>query len=389
MKVCAISFKECWRDISGRWYSSGGFPLQMAAIGSLFDGMTLLITECEPTTGGSPLPDFADIVPLLHPSGQDARRKLSVLLHLPYYLNILFRYVRQADVVHCPLPGDIPFLGMLVALVLRKRLLVRYCGSWFPTRQTTLMNRVTRGMMRIFAGGRNVMLATGDYPQPPAKNIHWIFVSVISHAELTHVPPLVEHGLSVPPQLVYVGRLSTEKGVHILIQAVSQLQREGFQPMPVITLIGDGPQHGILEHMVRDLNLIFVFVFRGQLDRDGLLKELPQADLCVLPSLTESYGKARLEAMMCGLPVLTTDVGSAYSIIGRNGERGWVVPPGDVQGLVTALRRVLSEPLDWFALRKNCRLYVEGRTLEAWAQQIGQICVKQWNLYWNEGKLSQ
>ncbi len=387
MRVCAISFKECWHDEAGHWYSSGGFPLQMAAIGSLFDEMTLIITESKPQPGGILLPAHANIVPLMRPVGEDFRRKLSVFYNLSHYLPIMFRHIRQSDVVHCPLPGDISLLGMLVALALRKRLIARYGGSWFSTNQTTLMNRLTRSIMRLFAGGRNVMLATGDYTSPPAPNIHWIFVTAISRAELAQVPPLVDHGLSSPPQLAYIGRLSPEKGVHVLVRAVSLLQSEGFQPMPVITLIGDGPQRIELENMIRDLSVAPFFIFMGQLDRQDLSSALCQADMCVLPSLTESYGKARLEALMYGLPIITTDVGSAHSILGVDGERGWIVPPDNFHELASILRRVLSEPMDWHALRKRCYSYIDSRTLEDWSWQIGRICAEQWKIYWNGEKI--
>lgn len=387
MHVCAISFKPCWRDDRGQWFSSGGFPLQMEAVGSLFDEMTLIITECEPHAGGMPLPENARIVPLRNPAGQDARRKLSVVQNLPAYLPMLVRYVRQADVVHVPLPGDIPFLGMLVALVCRKHLVARYGGSWFPTDQTTLMNRVTRAIMRRFAGGRNVMLATGEYPEPPAPNMQWVFVSVISRAELSSVTPNLERGLSSPPRLVYVGRLSPEKGVHNLIQAIADLRRTGVQPMAEVLLIGDGPQRNALERLVKDLDLTSICTFTGQLERQRLLDQMVQADLCVQPSLTEGFSKAWLEALMCGLPVLTTDVGSARSIVGHDGERGWIVPPGDISALALMLRDILTGPIDWPALRRRCRDYVGGRTLEDWADLIGRICAAQWDWRFEHGKL--
>ena len=41
MKLCAISFRETWQDAEGRWFTTGGFPLQMAAVGSLFPSMEL------------------------------------------------------------------------------------------------------------------------------------------------------------------------------------------------------------------------------------------------------------------------------------------------------------------------------------------------------------
>lgn len=359
----------------------------MAAIGSLFDETTLIITECEPQEGAIPLPENTNVVPLRTPIGQDTRRKFSVLWNLPRYLPTLVHQVRRSDVVHVPLPGDIPLLGMIVALALHKHLIARYGGSWFSTSQTTLMNRVTRAIMRRFAGGRNVMLATGDYPSAPAARMHWVFVSAISRTELSEASPRLTRGLSTPPRLVYVGRLSPEKGVHKLIQAIADLHREHTQPMPTILLIGDGPQRQSLETMVRDLGVSPFFTFIGQLARQPLLDHLSQADLCVLPSLTESFGKARLEALMCGLPVLTTDVGSARSIVGHDGERGWVVPPGDVPALAQALRCVLTTSLDWPALRQRCRNYVEGRTIDDWAETIGRMSAEQWDWKLVDGKL--
>src|SRR5215467_9346447 len=91
--VCAVSGKECWQDDSGRWYSSGGFPLQMNAIASLFDSMTLLVTRTEkPIGGGLPLPSNAAVVCLRHPKGRDFRRKISVIAHLWHYLSTIARH---------------------------------------------------------------------------------------------------------------------------------------------------------------------------------------------------------------------------------------------------------------------------------------------------------
>ena len=123
-----------------------------------------------------------------------------------------------------------------------------------------------------------------------------------------------------------------------------------------------------------------MIVFAGQVDRFELSRQLSKADLCVQPSLTEGFSKAWLDAMAHALPVLASDVGAARSVIGSDGERGWLVPPGDVQALAIALRRVLRGPVDWPALRRRCRQYAESCTLESWAQQIGEICARQWNI---------
>ncbi len=378
--LCAVSFKDCWQNDRGEWFSYGGFPLQMAAIGSLFDEMTLLITRGPSRPGGIPLPACAQIIPLRLPIGQDARRKLSVLANLPYYLSMIAKHVWRADVVHTPLPGDIALLGMLVALTLRKPLIARYGGAWVANGQTTVMNRVTKAIMRRFAGGPNVMLVTGEGGLVLAPNMHWIFVSALSQAELQQIHPVLDKGLSAPPRLVYAGRLSPEKGVLYLIEALARLKQENFSPLPHLTLAGDGPQRKELEQSVVERECADMIHFAGQLDRNLLSKQFLIADICVQPSLTEGFSKAWLDAMAHGLPVLTTEVGAACAVIGAEGERGWVVPPGNVDALAIAIRRILSEPVDWYTLRRRCRFYVEKRTLEDWVERIAHICAEQWKI---------
>jgi len=385
-RVCAVSFKECWRDRNGDWYTNGGFSLQMAAVASLFDSMTLLITESDvPGEGGLPLPPAAEVVVLRKPIGKDFRRKLSILASLFYYISTIARHAARADYVHVPPPGDIPLLGMIVALGLRKRLIVRYCGSWARTARTTIMNRVTRGLMRAFAGGRNVMLATGEEEVPPAPGINWIFATGVSENELRRIEPATERRLSDPPHLVYIGRLSVEKGVANLIDAVALLEREAFGPLPEITLIGDGPDRRQLGKRVSELGLDGRIRFAGQLDRQNLNAALDHADFCVQPSLSEGYSKAWLDAFAHGLPVLASEAGAARAVIGL--ERGWLVKPGDVEMLAAQLRRILTEPQDWSALRRRCREFAESRTLEVWAREIGLLCARQWGVRLVEGKL--
>src|SRR5919109_4054539 len=82
MRLCVVTFKQCWQDQRGRWLSYGGFPGQMGALGSLFDELTLVIVRGRPQGRGMPLPAHAEIIPLRSPAGEDFRRKLSVAAHL-------------------------------------------------------------------------------------------------------------------------------------------------------------------------------------------------------------------------------------------------------------------------------------------------------------------
>jgi glycosyltransferase involved in cell wall biosynthesis len=278
---------------------------------------------------------------------------------------------------------------MLVALALRKRLIARYCSSWETTTQTTLMNRVTRQCMRRFAGGGNVMLATGAGDAPPAAHMHWVFSTAISQSELAAHQPDLLRASGQPLRIAYVGRLAPEKGVVDLIEALGLLRSGATLPeqMPRLTIIGDGPQRPMLAARIKQLGYGDRVDFTGQLDRVALLHQLSAIDLCVLPSLTESFCKARLDAMLCGVPIITTDVGFGREIVGHDGERGWLVPAGDAPALANRLQQVMHDSINWPAMRSRCRSFVEMHTLEMWGQQIGQICARQWQLPFEDGKL--
>lgn len=359
----------------------------MSAVASLFDAMTLVVVRGVPKAGGLPLPANANVVALRSPRGQDTWRKISVVMRLPYYVGVITAHVWRADAVHTPLPGDLPLLGFWIALVLRKRVIARYGGSWFANAQSTRMNRLTKGCMRWFAGGRNVMLATGDEAKPPAAGVEWIFSTALSAAELERNPPRLDRGLHSPPRLIYVGRLSPEKGVSILVRALAALNCAPHSPRLQLTVVGEGDDRPMLESLARDLGCEDCITFAGQLDRRALSAALDAADVCVQPSLTEGFSKAWLDAMSRGLPVLASDVGAARVVLGSDGERGWLVQPGDPVALAVALGRVLSEASSWTGIRKRCRMYVEGRTLEVWARRIGEQCARQWGWSFARGRL--
>ncbi len=389
MHLVIVSFKQCWQGQDGAWFSSGGFPYQIAAISSLFERVTLVVVKCAFRPGGIPLPPNAEVVGMRPPLGSDLQRKKDVLRQFPYYIRTIGSAIRQADVVHTPLPGDLPLVAMLITILMGKRLIARYGGSWERNAQNTRANDLTRLVMRTFAGGRRVMLVTGVGTTPPGRNMHWMFSTALSRNELSSTKPVLDRGIHRPARLAYLGRFSPEKGVSVLLQAMARLSADHFEPMPHLVLVGDGPQHQELKSLADGLKLDGTVSFAGQLDRAHLSAELDSVDLCVQPSLTESFSKAWLDAFAHGHPVITSDVGASQDVIGRPGERGWILPPGNVDRLTDCLKTVLSSDIDWPSMRRRCRTYAEQFTLEDWADRIGKICAAQWKIPYQQGKLSQ
>jgi L-malate glycosyltransferase len=94
-----------------------------------------------------------------------------------------------------------------------------------------------------------------------------------------------------------------------------------------LVLIGDGPDYGAAEHLVRQKNLGRDVFFVGKQPR--IRDYLGLADLFLLPSDLESFGLAALEAMACEVPVIATNVGGVPEVV-THGVDGFLVPPRDV-----------------------------------------------------------
>ena len=323
------------------------------------------------------------------PAGIDLRRKLSVLAHLPYYVGTVWHAMDDADVVHTPVPGDIGTLGMGLAILRRRRLIVRYGGSWEANAQGSVTNRVIRGAMRAFAGGRNVMLATGAAQGGPAPGVHWLFATAIAEEEIRAVQADLDRSPSRPLRLVYAGRLSPEKGVKILIEALALVRsREAGGEWPVhLTVVGDGGQRGSLEAQTAALGCGGAVRFLGPEGPSRLAGRAVPGRCVRLPSLSESFCKARIDAMLCGTPVLTTEVGFGRELVGEDGDRGWIVPSGDPSRLAEAIARIAAEARDWPQLRRRCRTFAEAFTLEGWSGRIGELCATQWQVQLANGRL--
>lgn len=149
------------------------------------------------------------------------------------------------------------------------------------------------------------------------------------------VPQKHEINRSENFNIVYVGRLEKVKNVESLVRAFSQLKTGNLQ----LTIVGDGRERPNLETLVKELKLSGQVIFEGFQSDPG--KYLSAADLYVLPSYSEGFGIAAVEAMFLKIPVLATRVGGIPEFI-THGYNGWLFNPNSVEDLVEKLTYILS-----------------------------------------------
>jgi N-acetyl-alpha-D-glucosaminyl L-malate synthase BshA len=138
----------------------------------------------------------------------------------------------------------------------------------------------------------------------------------------------------------------------------------------VLVLVGDGPQRQDAENEARALKVEADVRFLGKLDSTADL--LRSADLFLLPSQTESFGLAALEAMACGVPVIASRVGGLPEVV-VHGETGALAPVGAVDTMASAALQILCDPARGAAAREAAIRRAELFTAERVVPQYEQL----------------
>lgn len=141
--------------------------------------------------------------------------------------------------------------------------------------------------------------------------------------------------------LVSVGRLVPWKGFRMLIKIMPQLLQ--INQFFRLVIVGDGPDMGVLQAMVRNLGLERKVTFLGKKHGQELQDVMSSGDIFVLNTGYEGFSHQILEAMACGIPVITTAVGGNREVI-RQGENGFLVKYNDEFNLIEGIKTLWQMP---------------------------------------------
>lgn len=170
--------------------------------------------------------------------------------------------------------------------------------------------------------------------------------------------------------LLYVGRLSREKGLIDLLEAVARVR--GHVPTDAlrIVLIGDGPQQAEIRQRIQALQLETIVELRGWVLQDELKWWYSAADALLMPSWNEPLGRVMLEAMLCGTPVIASATEGPNDHI-HDHTTGFLFPPHDVEKLAGILEHVV--------LHRDVLRNMRAATIEyakqslVWPKIVGRI----------------
>ena len=150
--------------------------------------------------------------------------------------------------------------------------------------------------------------------------------------------------------LLFVGRIQPLKAPDVLLRAAAaMIQRDPSQRSKLVVAIVGGPSgSGLAEpthlhRLARRLGIADVVRFVKPVDQDGLADWYRAADLCVVPSYSESFGLVAIEAQACGTPVVAANVGGLATAV-ADGRSGVLVPGHDPEDYATEISRLLESP---------------------------------------------
>ena len=242
--------------------------------------------------------------------------------------------------IHAATPGPVGLTGLLVSKLLNRPFFTTYHTA-LPQYATHLTgDQSLEGLIWIYLrwfynqadtvltpsqAYREELIANGIAPHKVLVMPHGVDTEVFTPRDWSRNGDVF--------QLLYVGRVSREKNLDILGEALRMLGRSDVH----LTIVGDGPYRNELMSELADLNVTFT----GYIEGRELIDTYQSADLFVFPSTTDTFGCVILEAHASAVPTIVTDVGGPRDIV-IPGETGVVVQGRDAQALQEAINTMLD-----------------------------------------------
>lgn len=173
--------------------------------------------------------------------------------------------------------------------------------------------------------------------------------------------------------LITTGRLIPEKHFDMLIQAVANLTSLSLR----LSIIGNGSEKDKLQKLINKLDIEDKVQLLGHKSKQEIVELLQESDIFVLPSQSETFGVAYIEALACGLPIIATDCGGPRDIV--TSTNGILIPTNNQETLEQAIVQV-SQNLDSYdkkAIAEDCQKRFSSINIAKQIEQILEQTIKE------------
>lgn len=173
-------------------------------------------------------------------------------------------------------------------------------------------------------------------------------------------------------QLITTGRLIPEKHFDMLIQAVANISSLPLR----LSIIGNGSEMNRLKKLVHELQIEDKVQLMGHKSKQEIVTLLQESDIFVLPSQSETFGVAYIEALACGLPIIATDCGGPRDIVTNS--NGLLIPINNQQALEQAITHISNQlgSYDKKAIAEDCQQRFSSNNVAKHIIQILEQTIK-------------
>jgi rhamnosyl/mannosyltransferase len=283
----------------------------------------------------------------------------------------------EADILHFHMPNPVGELSLLLARPQKARVVATWHSDIVRQR---IFGLLYRPIQKVFLNKVEYIMPTSrryiessKILAPLAHKCRVVPLGVPVHeyeesAESRVYQKEIEARSPGAFRVVFIGVLRYYKGLKYLIEAIGLLRQSAPQVRLVIG--GDGPERPRLENQVRQAGLSDSVEFTGALSDARAVGLRAAGHVFCLPAhlRSEAFGLCQIEAMLAGLPVVSTDLDTGVPEVNRDGESGLIVPPANPKALAEALRRLVNDE----DLRRCLGVQARARALENYtAEHMG------------------
>jgi glycosyltransferase involved in cell wall biosynthesis len=363
----------------GRLYAYGPYVREIDVWAGLFSEVAIAAPLiCTHPPDDSLFFSKANITPnnIDFPRGSGIRVRLTQLVALPFAVWSLCRLMRKYDAVHVRCPGSLGLLGAVLAPLFAKRMVAKYAGQWSHYPGESVSFRIQRAILGSHWWRGPVTVYTCR--QDDESHVVSFYSTALSQEQMNRARASALNNIhgKCCQRILFVGRLSADKNVDVLLEALELLPASSAQWQ--CDIVGHGNQISALIALAKSKGLGARVRFLGGLPFNEVLAAYERSDILVLVSNTEGWPKAILEGMAFGLICIGADRGLVPHILSEG--RGFIVPPRDHKALAELLALIISNPQQYRAVAAAAGEWASSYSLESLQAFMRQLLEREWKV---------